>query len=827
MKHVPARLRHCLLLGCLVLIGLIFFRPRVAAVPITSCSASVSLSSVVPGSTSSFTITLNNTDEENIQFIRIVQPNEYFTFTGHTISGWNVNFGETDMTINNNNVTPGETFPITFTARADGSEHAASSWTVEVSDEPGGSEAINCTGSLSTAIANPPPSNAPTISSIQVSDISGSGAKITWSTNEDATSVVEYGESSALGKNSVNSSYGRSHEISLGSLTSNKLHYYKVKSTDRDGNTGESAVQTFTTAATGSAPSTPTATPTPTPVPDTTGPILSVTFPAQQLYKDPPEITGSASDAGNVTTVQYTLDGGKTWKAATQTNGLNSPVATFVIRPEIRGSGVHRLSIRALDTVKNTTRSKEFQFLTDQTPPAVTMTTDLSAPFAKAPQLNGTVTDQNGIAFIEYSLDGGTNWKPVDTQLTPGVTVARFGVTPLISDDGTYTIQFRAGDALGNAEVSESYSFILDRLPPQVGGTVVRVGSYVILPAADGRIHTVRNVPHTLVVSSIGGTTEIALAVTDRSTPAVSQTVSLQSFGTEGLWAGTVSFADPGTYTVRSRAVDAVGNETEQELLQLTVTGSGTVRAGETPLPEGQVTVMWKRPDDTGFEPWQGDSYGQPNPVRLDGSGQYAVLVPPGTYYLRAEAPGYRPTVSSIVTVHVPTPLTADLHMVPKRTIRIGPLVLPWFDFGQTTQDVQLAAVPRGGNTLSPDLPKFRLQQGDMEVTDLSLRGKTFILTFLNSWLPQSADQMTLFEQTTLPPNVEHWIIVPQETQSRVAVFRSRGNYARPLLADPDGTMVVPFQYGVFPMHVVVSSTGSVVRRQYGVTTVEQLLAEQ
>ena len=61
-------------------------------------------------------------------------------------------------------------------------------------------------------------------------------AWIFWTTNEPANSVIQYGETQSLGDQVVLNSFRRLHLLRIGSLQSGTDYYYRVLSTDRDGN---------------------------------------------------------------------------------------------------------------------------------------------------------------------------------------------------------------------------------------------------------------------------------------------------------------------------------------------------------------------------------------------------------------------------------------------------------------------------------------------------------------------------------------------------------------------------------------------------------------
>ncbi len=100
---------------------------------------------------------------------------------------------------------------------------------------------------------------APVISNIATSSVSLTGATITWTTDENANHLVDYGPSSGYGYLAGDASdySGTSHSVSLTNLTGNTLYYFRVSSQDATGNTVTSSQYTFTT------------------VPDTTAPTIS------------------------------------------------------------------------------------------------------------------------------------------------------------------------------------------------------------------------------------------------------------------------------------------------------------------------------------------------------------------------------------------------------------------------------------------------------------------------------------------------------------------------------------------------------------------------
>ncbi len=101
------------------------------------------------------------------------------------------------------------------------------------------------------------------ISNVAAGGITSSGAIITWTTNYNSDSQVEYGPTTTYGQSTtLNPALVTAHSQGLSGLTSVTLYHYRVKSRDAAGNLAVSGDFTFTTA------------------PDTTPPIVTSFSPA-------------------------------------------------------------------------------------------------------------------------------------------------------------------------------------------------------------------------------------------------------------------------------------------------------------------------------------------------------------------------------------------------------------------------------------------------------------------------------------------------------------------------------------------------------------------
>ena len=96
-------------------------------------------------------------------------------------------------------------------------------------------------------MSGPPDTTPPVISGETATNITASGATITWTTDEASNSVVEYGLTTSYGSTASDPANVTSHSVPLSGLAANTLYHYRVKSTDAAGNTATSPDHSFQT----------------------------------------------------------------------------------------------------------------------------------------------------------------------------------------------------------------------------------------------------------------------------------------------------------------------------------------------------------------------------------------------------------------------------------------------------------------------------------------------------------------------------------------------------------------------------------------------------
>lgn len=116
----------------------------------------------------------------------------------------------------------------------------------------------NSSGSSSqvsaTTASGPSDTTAPVVSAVSANSVTTNAATISWTTDENSNSYVEYGPTTAYGSVSGIDESVISHTHQLVGLTPATPYHYRVRSTDSAGNPGYSLDNVFTTSSTTSIP---------------------------------------------------------------------------------------------------------------------------------------------------------------------------------------------------------------------------------------------------------------------------------------------------------------------------------------------------------------------------------------------------------------------------------------------------------------------------------------------------------------------------------------------------------------------------------------------
>lgn len=693
-----------------------------------SCTASVSPSSVMTQTDTNFSFAVTNTGTGTVNYVKITAPSSNFTLENYGVPGWSVNASAQFAELTGGAVAAGATFNFSFHATSGLSEAAAADWQVSTNT---GAGVVNCTGSLSTAIVGVADRTPPVMSNIAVTSITNTTAVVDWTTDEAASSLVQYGLTDEYGLEQSDGTLVTTHTVSLTGLTGNTTYYFAVWSTDGTGNSEVVYDNTLTTA--------------------------SVTS------------TGTSTTSSSTTTSTTTA----------------APTPVVVV-------------------------------LKDTVAPSALIETDLSEQYETAPQFAGRATDAGavnaGVSSVEYSSDDGANWLPVDYLESPNARSTSFTFLPLLYEDGNYLIKVRARDNTGNVGISKTYTLVIDRLPPVLGGAIVSVGPVVLAPGTGGQIVTQAGVKQKFTLSLAGGVTEVKLKY-------AGETVELSENATTGLWSGEIVFLAMGTYQVKVEAKDGAENRLSQNLLSAAVLPRATINLKGKRVAGAVVTVYAYEPLTGTWEVWEGKNFGQKNPALSDENGEFGYVLPTGRYYLKVGGKTGIKGVSQIFELTGPTPMAVAIDLA---GFRLWPEEFRMELAAWARGESEVGAVRVG--ELAPELllPGTAGQVG----TD-QLLGKPGLISFVGMWLPSGIEQIGAVTGLSEIRRKQILVIGVQDSPERLEVLVERGGYGVNVGVDRDGVAASAYGAWYLPTHYLLNRRGEITEVVRGVLSpaeIEELL---
>jgi hypothetical protein len=469
---------------------------------------------------------------------------------------------------------------------------------------------------------------------------------------------------------------------------------------------------------------------------------------------------------------------------------------------------------------------------TETVPPTVSISSDLTKPFKQAPAIAGRAGDNDALARVQYSVDGGKDWLPVDQVTAAGKAATSlkdvtFSFTPVIADDGDYQIVVRATDTSGNMASTAPVKLIIDRLPPQVGELVTSFGPEILQPDAHDATTLVAGADYRLTTSSVGGATSITIQAHRRTTEKVAASFALARSQDTGLWSGVMDFGQSGIFVLEADSFDGAGNHTTRPLGTVTVMPAGrAVDASGKHIDGARVTLYYLEPSTRTWVVWDGAPYSQSNP-QTSKKGSFSLMVPTGKYYLEATAPGYTRTLTQSFDITTPTSLTSDITLAKAPQLNVGPLhlTLPTITFTQAPYTLgsihfQTVADTRIGSKLA-DFTLPKLSGGQQRSIDLN--GRPTVLSLVNLWSPASSDQLAALATLQQNPDIGVVPVFIQENAALVNTYLHTAGLSLSGLADPDGLLVNAAGIGSGPKHIFLDRSGHVKKIMIGVMSAAEL----
>ncbi|MBI2515195.1 fibronectin type III domain-containing protein [Candidatus Wolfebacteria bacterium] len=288
----------------------------------------------------------------------------------------------------------------------------------------------------------------PAITNVTVTSTQATWARITWTTDELATPEINYSASStAYNLTASTTSYLTSHDITLSGLTPNTVYYFRVRSTDIEGNRGtnDNGGSGFTFTTTGGPIISDVTTES---VTDNSATIIwNTNVAANSAVVYAQNITALRTGAGISEVSSSSPVTGPPYQHRITITGLTSRT-TYYYYPKVTASS---------DTTTDSNSGNYYSFRTayDTKPPVITNVT--TTVVTKNSAVITWVTDELSSSQADYGLAAGsyTNATTIDSLLSITHSATIIG----LARTTTYYFRVRSIDAANNEAISPEANF--------------------------------------------------------------------------------------------------------------------------------------------------------------------------------------------------------------------------------------------------------------------------------------------------------------------------------------------------------------------------------
>ncbi|MBI5192590.1 MAG: fibronectin type III domain-containing protein [Nitrospirae bacterium] len=276
-----------------------------------------------------------------------------------------------------------------------------------------------------------PDSTPPTLSGIATSNITGSAATLTWTTDEIASSQLEYGITTSYGNSTLlDTTMVTSHTVILNGLLPVTTYHVKVISLDPSGNSGSSADVSFTT-------------------PDLIPPsgTVSINNSAVLTNTNSVILTLSCTDPESGCGQMQFSEDGNTWSSWENYKSIKSYILSNL-------EGAKNLKVKYQDNAGNVSDQYTASITLDTTPPVISTLTSGNISSTEA-VINWT-TNETSTTQAEY----GTTTNYGSSTTLESTLVSNHSVTIRdLSSSTDYHYRVKSIDAAGNIALSGDASF--------------------------------------------------------------------------------------------------------------------------------------------------------------------------------------------------------------------------------------------------------------------------------------------------------------------------------------------------------------------------------
>jgi hypothetical protein len=472
---------------------------------------------------------------------------------------------------------------------------------IRATDDAGNQGQISLTSIKSGSTLD---TTAPSLSNIAHSGVTTASAVITWSTNEAATSVVDYGTTTSYGQVSQSATLTTSHSRTLTGLLEDTMYHYRVRSSDAAGNETTSGDRTFTTL-------------------DQTAPNAITNLSASGVTENSATLAWSApGDNGNVGSAA-SYDIRYSTSQITESNFSSAIQAANTLAPQPAGTTetftlgglndntTYYAAIKATDESGNTALISNVAVFTtqpivppgDTTPPTISNVVHVYDDTTLTARVSW-ITNEPADSVVMYGLHN----QSMDITVEDSDLVTSHSITlDNLEPKKKYNFQITSTDGAGNSATSQTFSFSTKPGKPRsIQNLQAQQGSVILLwdPVNDqdvAAIEVYRSTAGYISTATLGEQIATLANTSERQYVDKTTTANTKYYYTVFTKNTEGTYSDPASVSIRTRA----------NTVQSSGGGGGGSTLDTTPPPQatevaangadGNIVIRWKNPSSQDY----------------------------------------------------------------------------------------------------------------------------------------------------------------------------------------------------------------------------------
>ncbi len=321
----------------------------------------------------------------------------------------------------------------------------------------------------------------------------------------------------------------------------------------------------------------------------------------------------------------------------------------------------YELRITATDGLSSS--EKIAGFLIDNTAPAINIEPLAKSAFSKSftLEMRGAASDNfSGVEFVEYSLDGEHWFKAIITRGFLEKSAEFTAKHPFLLEDGEYDLRFRSVDAAGNVSAEAIQKITVDTTPPRIGSYTLSSGLITLLPNGES-FEAPESVKLKLNISLESDAKNASLVLGDKI-------FDLAKNSATGLWESEIYLTKGEKTNMLVSAEDFLGNKVKnKEIGKIEAINKGkALDASGQSVADAEINFLIFNPDTKSYAMWQGEAYGEANPIKSGADGEYQAILPPGTYQILVKKQGFERLRTSEFEILNPRFINFDFKLTPR-----------------------------------------------------------------------------------------------------------------------------------------------------------------